>query len=212
LDITWLGHSCFRIRGREATVVANPCPPSTGYNIGKPTADIVTISDTDEGNKYVRAIAGKPVIISNPGEYEIHEAFITGISTKGGAPDDPEPSRNLVFIVEMEGLKVCHLGSLGRSPTAEQAEEMTGVDVLLIPVGGDDTIDGAKAAEIASLLEARIVIPMHFKTDVSKGQLDPPDRFLKELGASAGEPQPKLSVSRSTVPSETKVILLDYKR
>ena len=212
MDITWLGHSCFRIRGREATVVANPCPPSTGYNIGKPTADIVTISDTDEGNKYVKAIAGKPVIISNPGEYEIHEAFITGISTKGGAPDDPEPSRNLAFIVEMEGLKVCHLGSLGRSPTAEQAEEMTGVDILLIPVGGDDTIDGAKAAEIASLLEARIVIPMRFKTDVSKGQLDPPDRFLKELGASAGEAQPKLSVSRSTVPSETKVILLDYKR
>ncbi|MFQ5472241.1 MAG: MBL fold metallo-hydrolase [Dehalococcoidia bacterium] len=213
MDITWLGHSCFRIRGREATIVANPCPPSTGYNIGKPTADIVTISDTDESNKYVKAVAGKPVIISNPGEYEIHEAFITGISTKGGTPDDPQPRRNLVFIIEMEGLRICHLGSLGRSPTAEQAEEMTGVDVLLIPVGGgDDTIDGAKAAEIASLLEARIVVPMRFKTDVSKDSLDPPDRFLKELGAKAGEPQPKLSINRNTVPTETKVILLDYKR
>ena len=213
MDITWLGHSCFRIRGREATIVANPCPPSTGYNIGKPTADIVTISDTDENNKYVKAVAGKPVIISNPGEYEIHDVFITGIRTNGGTPDDPETKRNLVFIIELEGLRVCHLGSLGGSPTAEQAEEMTGVDILLIPVGGgDDVVDGAKAAEIASLLEARIIIPMRFKTDVSKDGLDSPDRFLKELGASAGEAQPKLSVNRSTVPTETKVILLDYKR
>ena len=107
---------------------------------------------------------------------------------------------------------MCHLGSLGRTPSAEQAEEMTGVDVLLIPVGGGDTLDGAKAAEIASLLEARIVVPMHFKTDVSKGDLEPPDRFLKEMGATAGEAQPKLSVNRASVPSETKVLLLDYKR
>jgi L-ascorbate metabolism protein UlaG (beta-lactamase superfamily) len=212
LDITWLGHSCFRIRGKEATVVANPCPPSTGYNIGKPTADILTISDTDESHKYVKAVAGKPVIISNPGEYEIHEAFITGISTRRGDPDEPKPDRNLVFIIEMEGLKVCHLGSLGQAPSAEQAEEMTGVDVLLIPVGGGDTIDGAKAAEIASLLEARVVVPMHFKTEVSKDDLEPPDRFLKELGATAGEPQPKLSLNRASVPTETKVVLLDYKR
>ena len=212
MDITWLGHSCFRIRGKEATIVANPCPPSTGYNIGKPTADIVTISDTDDDHKYVKAVAGKPVIISSPGEYEIHQAFITGIRTKRGDPDDPQAGQNLVFVVEMEGLRVCHLGSLGQTPSAEQAEEMTGVDVLLIPVGGGDTLDGAKAAEIASLLEARIVVPMHFKTDVSKDGLEPPDRFLKELGATAAEPQPKLSVNRASVPTETKVLLLDYKR
>lgn len=212
MDITWLGHSCFRIKGKEATVITDPCPPSSGYNIGKPTADIVTISHSDENHTYVKGVAGKPVIVSSPGEYEIHEAFITGIATYQDTEKGAERGRNLSFVIEMEGLRVCHLGNIGHTPTAEQAEEMTGVDVLLIPVGGGETIDGAKAAEIVSLLEARVVVPMHYKTEASKNGLEPPDRFLKELGVPAGEPQPKLSLNRSTVPSETKTILLDYKR
>lgn len=212
MDITWLGHSCFRIRGKEATVVTDPCPPSSGYNIAKPTADIVTISHNAENHTYLKAIAGKPVIINQPGEYEIHEAFITGITTYQDASRGAERGKNIAFIIEMEGLRVCHLGNIGHTPTAEQAEEMTGVDVLLIPVGGGDTIDGAKAAEVVSLLEARVVVPMRYKTDASKNGLEPPDRFLKELGASVGEAQPKLSLNRASVPSETKAILLDYKR
>jgi L-ascorbate metabolism protein UlaG (beta-lactamase superfamily) len=212
LDITWLGHSCFRIRGKEATVITDPCPPTSGYNIGKPTADIVTISQNGENHTYVKAIAGKPVIVNQPGEYEIHGAFITGVATSQDTSKGADRGKNVAFIIEMEGLRVCHLGNLGQTPTAEQAEEMTGADVLLIPVGGSDTIDGAKAAEIVSLLEARLVVPMHYKTDASKGSLEAPNRFLKELGASAGEPQPKLSINRASVPMETKAILLDHKR
>lgn len=212
MDITWLGHSCFRIRGKEATIVTDPCPPSTGYNIGKVTADIVTISHDHENYTYLKAISGKPTIIDQPGEYEISEAFITAVTTYQDASKGAERGKNLSFIIEMEGLRVCHLGNIGHTPTAEQAEEMTGVDVLLIPVGGHDTIDGATAAEVVSLLEARIVVPMHYKTDALKDGLEPPDRFLKELGVSAGEPQPKLTITYNTVPSETKAILLDYKR
>lgn len=212
MDITWLGHSCFRIRGKEATIVTDPCPPSTGYNIGKVTADIVTISHDHENYTYLKAISGKPTIIDQPGEYEISEAFITAVTTYQDASKGAERGKNLSFIIEMEGLRVCHLGNIGHTPTAEQAEEMTGVDVLLIPVGGHDTIDGAAAAEVVSLLEARIVVPMHYKTDALKDGLEPPDRFLKELGVSAGEPQPKLTITYNTVPSETKAILLDYKR
>lgn len=212
MDITWLGHSCFRIRGKEATVITDPCPPTTGYNIGKPTADIVTISHNDPNYSYVKGVAGKPVIITTPGEYEIHEAFITGVTTYQDTSKGEERGKNLSFVIEMEGLRVCHLGNIGHTPTAEQAEEMTGVDVLLVPVGGGDTIDGAKAAEIVSLLEARIVVPMHFKTDAHKDGLEPPDRFLKELGASAGEPQPKLTLTKTSLPMEMKALLLDYKR
>jgi L-ascorbate metabolism protein UlaG (beta-lactamase superfamily) len=212
LDITWLGHSCFRIRGKEATIVTDPCPPSTGYNIGRPTADIVTISHNHENYTYLKGVAGNPVIINNPGEYEIHEAFITGITTYQDASKGSERGKNLSYIIEMEGLRVLHLGNIGHTPTAEQAEEMTGVDILLIPVGGVETIDGAKAAEIVSLLEARVVVPMHYKTAALKNGLEPADRFLKELGATPGEPQPKLSLNRNSLPMETKAVLLDYKR
>ncbi len=81
MEITWLGHSCFRIRGREAAIVTDPCPPSSGYTIGKPTAIIVTVSHAHENHSFVKAVAGKPVLIERPGEYEIHGAFVTGIRT-----------------------------------------------------------------------------------------------------------------------------------
>lgn len=211
MEIVWLGHSCFRIRAREATVVTDPCPPSTGYTTGKPTADIITLSHSHDDHTYVKAVAGKPTVIDSAGEYEISGAFLTAIPTYHDEERGGERGKNLVFVIEMEGIKICHLGDLGHAPTADQAEDMTGADVLMIPVGGDSTIDGAKAAEIVPMLDARIIIPMHYKTPVAKGKLEPADRFLKELQATAVQTQPKLSISYNTVPSDTQVVLLDYR-
>jgi L-ascorbate metabolism protein UlaG (beta-lactamase superfamily) len=212
VEIVWLGHSCFRLRGREAAIITDPCPPSTGYNIGKPNADIVTISHEHEDHSYLKPVAGNPIVIGRPGEYEIHGAFITGISTYHDGSRGAERGRNIVFIVEMEEIRVCHLGDLGHTPTADQVEEMSGADVLLVPIGGATTIDGTAAAAVVSLLEPRLVIPMHYGTEAAKENLEPPDRFLKEMEVKAVEPQPKLVVSRSSLPQETQVVLLDHKR
>lgn len=212
MEIVWLGHSCFRIRGREATVVMDPCPPTTGYSIGKPTADIITVSHAHETHNFLKAVPGKPTLLTHAGEYEIHGAFVTGIATYHDGEKGGERGKNLAFVVEMEDIKVCHLGDLGHTPTAEQVEDMLGSDILLIPVGGDTTIDGAQAAEIVSLLDAKLVVPMHYKTDASKDpKLDTAERFLKEMQVKAAEPQQKLSLNKSAIPSETQVIVLDYK-
>ena len=212
MEIVWLGHSCFRLRGREATIVTDPCPPSTGYSIGKPSADIVTISHPHEDHNYVKAVAGSPVVIEGPGEYEIHGVFITGISTYHDGRRGALHGGNVAFVLEMEEIRVCHLGDLGHTPTADQVEEMSGVDILLVPIGGLTTIDGAAAAEVVNLLEPRLVIPMHYRTEAAKEKLEPPDRFLKEMGSKAVEPQSKLTVNRSSLPHEAQVVLLDYKR
>jgi L-ascorbate metabolism protein UlaG (beta-lactamase superfamily) len=214
MEIVWLGHACFRIRGREATVVCDPCPPSTGYSYGKPTADIVTISCDDPGHTYTKGIAGKPVVLENPGEYEISGAFITGIPTDntGGEKGDKSANgRNISFVIEMEDIKVVHLGGLDHTPTAEQVEDMVGCDVLLVPVGGKKTLDGAKAAEVVALLEAKLVVPMHYKTDAHDGGLDTADRFLKEMQVTSVEPQVKLQINKSAIPSEAQVVMLNYK-
>lgn len=211
MEIVWLGHSCFRIRGKEAVVVCDPCPPATGYQIGKPTADIITISHAHADHSYVKAVAGKPTILPNAGEYEIHGAFITGIPTFHDAEHGASQGRNLAFVIEMEEIKVVHLGDLGHTPTAEQVEDMVGCDVLLIPVGGKTSLDGAKAAEIVSLLEAKLVVPMHYKTEAHDGGLETAERFLKEMQVTSVEPQPKLQINKNSIPSETQVIMLDYK-
>ena len=121
--------------------------------------------------------------------------------------------RNTAYVIELDDVRICHLGDIGHVPTPEQVEELSGVDILLAPVGGTNTIDAASAAETISLLEPKLVIPMHYKTSASKDDLEPLDRFLKEIGAKMAndERQPKLAITKSTLPSETKVQVLDYK-
>lgn len=212
MEIVWLGHSCFRVRGREATVVTDPCSPAAGYSIGKPTADIVTVSHAHDDHSFVKGVAGTPVVLDRPGEYEIHGAFLTGVATYHDGRQGAVLGGNLAFVVEMEDVRLCHLGDLGHTPTPDQVEELSGVDILMVPVGGHTTIDGPAAAEVVSLLEPRLVIPMHYRTDAVKDQLEPLDRFLKEMGIKQPEPQPKLTVTRNGLPAETQVLVLDYKR
>jgi len=211
MEIVWLGHSCFRIRGREATILTDPCPPASGYSIGKPTADVVTVSHRHDNHSYLKAVAGSPTVLNGPGEYEISGAFVTGIVTYHDDKKGEEQGTNLSFVIEMEDIKLCHLGDLGHTPSAEQAEDMTGADILFVPVGGNTTLDGVKAAEVVALLEARLVVPMHYKTAAFKGELETQERFLKEMGVTAHEPQAKLSVTRNQLPADTQVVLLDYR-
>src|SRR2546425_10544412 len=132
MEIVWLGHSCFRIRGREATVVTDPCPPSTGYTIGKPTADIVTVSHRHDDHSYMKAIASHPVVLDSPGEYEIHGAFLTGISTHHDSERGSERGENIAFVIEMEDICICHVGDVGDTSTAEAANALTADAVLFV--------------------------------------------------------------------------------
>ena len=213
MEITWLGHSCFRLRSREAAVVTDPCAKSTGYSIGRPTANIVTVSHDHPGHNNVSAVAGSPHVIQWPGEFEIAGVLITGIRTYHDQEEGQKLGKNTAYVLELDGVRVCHLGDLGHVPTPEQVEGLSGVDILLTPVGGGSTIGPAAAAEVISLLEPKLVIPMHFQTPAAKAKLEPLDRFLQEMSAPAAfdERQPKLAATKTTLPQETKVQVLDYR-
>ena len=210
MEITWLGHCCFRIRAKEATVVTDPCDKSTGYTLGRPTADLVTVSIDNPAHNWVAGVAGDPRVIEGPGEFEIANVSVVGVTTRAG--DSAAAGRNVAYVIELEDLKICHLGGLNHVPTSDQIEEMGNVDILLVPVGGGDALGATVAAEAVSLIEAKIVIPMYYKTDAEKAPLDPIDRFLKEMGAKTGETHAKLAVTRSSLPEETQVLVIDYKR
>jgi L-ascorbate metabolism protein UlaG (beta-lactamase superfamily) len=212
MEIIWLGHSCFRLRSREAVVITDPCSPASGYSIGKLTADIVTISHDHPGHNYRKAVADTPIVITAPGEYEIAGVFIAGIATYHDGQKGSLRGKNTAYMIEMDNVRICHLGDLGHLPTPEQVEDMSGADVLLIPVGGNNSIDAAAAAEVVGLLEPAAVIPMHYKTALSAAPLDPLQRFLKEMGLTEVEPLAKVSFNPSNLPHETQVIVLDYKR
>ena len=210
MEISWLGHSCFKIRGRQATVMTDPYPPDLGYSLGKPTAHIVTVSHQHPGHSYVQGISGEPRLVTGPGEYEISGVLITGIATFHDRERGQKRGKNTVYLIEVDEVSVCHLGDLGHVLTAEQVEEIGTVDVLLLPVGGVSTINAPVAAEVVRQLEPKAVVPMHYKTEALSWELESMDRFLKEIGVKEISPQPKLSLTRSSLPASTQVFLLGY--
>ena len=210
MDISWLGHSCFKIKGSHATVITDPYSPSLGYSLGKPTARIVTVSHQHPGHSYFQGVGGEPRVITGPGEYEISGILIIGIATFHDAERGGKRGKNTIYLMEVDEVSVCHLGDLGHVLTAEQAEELGNVDILLLPVGGVSTINASAAAEVVRRLEPKVVIPMHYKTQALSWELEPVGRFLKEIGVKEVNSLPKLSFTRTSLPASTQIFLLDY--
>jgi L-ascorbate metabolism protein UlaG (beta-lactamase superfamily) len=214
VEITWLGHSCFRLRDRAATVVTDPYGKDLGLNLVRVRADIVTVSHDAEDHNYVKGVKGDFQVLSGPGEYEVSSVFVTGLELRGDRhkKEAASPLRNTVFLFEFEDLTICHLGDLNIVPTQAQVEEALGeVDVLLIPVGGGESLTASQASEVVSLLEPHIVIPMHYHVPEVSLELDPVGKFLKEMGLDKVTPQEVLKVSRSGLPDETQIVLLELR-
>jgi L-ascorbate metabolism protein UlaG (beta-lactamase superfamily) len=214
VEITWLGHSCFRLRDRAATVVTDPYGKDLGLNLVRVRADIVTVSHDAEDHNCVKGVKGDFQVLAGPGEYEVSSVFVTGLELRGDRKkkEATSPPRNTVFLFEFEDLTICHLGDLNIVPTQAQVEEALGeVDVLLIPVGGGESLNASQASEVVSLLEPHIVIPMHYHVPDSTATLDPVSKFLKEMGLDKVAPQEVLKVSRSGLPDETQIVLLELK-
>jgi L-ascorbate metabolism protein UlaG (beta-lactamase superfamily) len=208
VDITWLGHSCFKIRGSQAIIVTDPFPPDTGYTLGKITADIVTVSHPHPSHSYNEGISGEHRLVKGPGEYEISGVLMLGISTFHDAVKGQARGKNTVYLMEVDGVALCHLGDIGHVLSDGQVEELGNVDILMVPVGGVSTINASMAAETVRKLEPKIVLPMHYKTPRTTRELEPVDNFLKEMGVSLAEPRPKLTISKSNLPLSTQVIVL----
>ncbi|MBI5934029.1 MAG: MBL fold metallo-hydrolase [Chloroflexi bacterium] len=216
MEITWYGQSCFRLTERGmATVVTDPFDHKTiGYSPLKLKADIVTVSHDAPGHNNTDAVKGTSHVITGPGEFEIGGVFITGVQTDASGKKAKDVVRNTLYVFDYDGITVAHLGDLKNVPSQAEVEALGTVNVALVPVGGGGGLNAAKAAEVVSLLEPNLVIPMHYATPDAKIQLDALNKFLKEmgLGANAVETQAALKVTRSSLPDETHVVTLEYQK
>ncbi len=210
MDINWLGHSCFRLKGSQRVVITDPYSPEIGYTLGKQSAAIITVSHQHPGHSFVAGISDNPRVIKGPGEYEVAGTLIIGLATFHDREEGRARGKNTVYVIQLDELSVCHLGDIGHPLTARQIEEIGNVDILLVPVGGMSTINATTAAEVVRQLEPRLVIPMHFKTPVVNKDLEPIDRFLKEMGVKDAATRPRLVVTKNNLPAGMQVVLLDY--
>ena len=207
MDVTWLGQSCFRLRGRSAAVVTDPFPPALGPKL-RLDANLVTVSHGHENHSHVQSVRDA-YVIEGPGEYEVAGVTVRGLPTFHDPRQGAEYGPNTVYVIELDDVRVCHLGDLGHALDDRALEAIGNVDVLLVPVGGGCALDGARAAEVVRQVEPRYVVPMHFGHPAIRTELAPVERFLKEMGVAETEPQSRLAVQASSGEAETKVVVLE---
>lgn len=210
MELTWYGLSCFRITDRGmATIVTDPYDAKLGLPALKVKGDVVTVSHDADGHNYFNGVSGHEHVLNGPGEYEIGGVFINGIASPRKSVED---TKNTMFVFEYDGISVAHLGDLDRVLTQNQIDALGQVNVLLIPVGGGNTLSAAQASEMVSMIEPNIVIPMHYAQKGLKLELSDVDRFLKEMGVSEVEAESSLRLTRTSLPEEgTQVAMLQLK-
>ncbi len=209
MELHWYGLSCFRLTERgKATVVTDPYDESVGFPPLKVKADIVTVSHEAPGHSNLKAVKGNPRAITRPGEYEIGDVFVTAIRMEPKAKKGKAARPNTLHVFDYDGLTVAHLGDLAYVPTQSQIEKLGTVNIALVPAGGGQALSAPKAAEVISMIEPSIVVPMHYKTGKEEISLGTVSRFLSEMGAAKSEPLRSLKVRKSNLTEDTQVVVL----
>lgn len=210
MEIWSLGHAGFRLRGKEVTLVIDPPAPGYGASLKNITADIVCVTHDHPGHNNVAGIGGTPYVVRGPGEYEVGGVLISALRSFHDARHGEERGGNTIYLIHLDDLLICHLGDLGHPLSANQQEEINGCDILMIPTGGQTTINAAQATDLVSAVEPGFIIPMHYagNTPRSGVSLDPVDTFCHALGVPIPEAQTKLVVTRANVPAAPQVVIL----
>lgn len=210
--ITWLGLNCFKLQSEKNTLVIDPFDPQkTGLKLNLPKADILAVTNPKDDYKEVKPVAENIFIISSPGEYEVKGIFVYAIPLGGLKPDSKSKDKNsLIYHIESEQISLGHLGSLNRSLNEKELEQLNGIDILFLPVGGHSVLDAKKATDLISQIEPRLVIPMHYSLPGLKEKLDPVDKFCQEIGACEKDKLNKLKITKKDLPAEeTKFYVLN---
>lgn len=217
MDITYLGHSSFRIKTKTATVITDPFDTDmVGIKFPPTEADIVTVShDHGDHNAHSKVTATRK-IIDGPGEYEVMGVSVIGYKTYHDANKGEERGKNTIYVFETEKLRFCHLGDLGHALDENLINEIGDIDILFVPVGGGYTIGSKEAVDVISKIEPFFVIPMHYQQEGLKpdlfSALTPVENFLKDSSLPT-ETMDKFSLKKEDIIEDqnTKVIVLTRK-
>lgn len=216
MNINWYGQSCFQVssaRGKDSyvSIVIDPFSENTtGLKLPNLQADIVLVTHDHSDHSNIKAVSGSPFVIEGPGEYDIKKVFVQGISGYHDNVQGAERGNITIYVIEVEGMRLCHLSDLGQKElTSSQLDKIGDIDVLIIPIGGTYTIDAVDAVKVMAQIEPRITIPMHYKIPKLKIKLDDTDKFLKSLGIKKPESLSKLSIKKKDISTEeAKIVIL----
>jgi len=213
MEILYLGHSSFHIKGKNASVVTDPFDSTmVGMRFPKVAATIVTVSHEHADHNKTELVGDAKKVIRGPGEYEIEGVSVIGIPSYHDSEKGRVRGRNTIYVIEIDGLRVAHLGDLGHKLGDDVVEAIGDVDVLMVPVGGVYTIGPQEAAEVARAIEPNIIIPMHYQVSglnaEAFSELKDEKLFIGELGLTT-RPEKKLSLKAGEDEETTDVVVLE---
>ena len=210
MQISWFGHSCFRLEAKEGSILIDPFSKEIGLKPPKIKDDIVLVTHEHYDHNNVADANSEAFVIRNPGEYEKSGIQIQGIPSWHDNTNGSERGPNTIYVMTAEEITLCHLGDLGQEKLTDQQVEAIGdVDVLMIPVGGNYTIGPKEAVEVISQIGPKIVMAMHYKITGLTVEIDSAEKFVKELGLTP-EKLDKLKIQKKTLPAEEmKLIMLN---
>lgn len=216
MKITWHGHALFKIavnprKNSQVNIVIDPFDKSIGLRFPRLEADILLVTHQHHDHNNVKGVLGTPFVIEGPGEYEVKDIFIHGISGFHDNCEGKERGENTIYVIETEDIKLCHMGDFGQNELTEaQLDKIGNVDILMIPVGGTYTITDKEAVKVMAQLEPKITIPMHYSLPKLKIKLDSVSKFLKMFGVKSLTPVKKLSIKKKDVPvDEAKIVIME---
>lgn len=211
MDITYLGHASFKIKGKDVVVITDPFDESIGIKFPKETADVVTVSHQHSDHNNTSAVSDVKKVLEGPGEYEIAGVSFIGIPTYHDDKKGEERGDNTIFVIEIEGVRIAHLGDLGHLLSEKQVDLLGTIDILMVPVGGFYTIDAKQAAGLVSSIEPKIILPMHYNSpDLNQdtfGKLSGVDEFLKLIEMKTTRDK-KLKVTSALTTSEDQEVVV----
>lgn len=210
MEIEYNGHACFTIRTSLGTIVTDPFGEDIPYPVRELTADIVTVSHNHFDHNAVKRVKGNPYIVKEVGEHNYKGIKINGVGAFHDKNKGAQRGQNIIFTIEAEGIKICHLGDLGEILNDTQLKVIGEVDILLIPVGGFYTIEPEEAKILVKNMNPKIAIPMHYKTNYVKDwSIKPVDEFLRDITFPVKKIESnKIEISKEILPKSTEVYLL----
>ena len=214
MKLKWYGHSCFGMTFADGTtLVTDPFDEHVGYPLCTARADAALVSHGHSDHNFVQSLTGDPTVFDRIGEFYFRSLHITGLPSYHDDAQGAKRGRNVIFLIEGDGLRIAHLGDLGCEPSAQVMQKLERLDLMLIPIGGYYTIDAEIAAQTAAALRPRIVIPMHYKTAVNPDwPIAGPEEFLRRMGAENTAPMPLLRVTKADLSQQPALALLEWER
>lgn len=213
MEIAYLGHSAFRLKGKLGAVVTDPYDEKIGKFPKDVQADILTISHEHSDHNAFDRVTGVKFKIDGPGEYEIAGISVVGVGSFHDDKNGEERGKNTMYVIEIDGLRIAHLGDLGHKLSQDQLNDLGSVDILMIPVGGTYTVDPKVAVEVTRQIDPWVVIPMHYDQPeiVVPAKLASVDEYLKEMGKTDIAPVSKYAITSASLPTELTVVVMDRK-